>query len=63
MTMPDTSSEPERFKGKTRIQLEHWIDSLTIESQRHRAGKKYWKEYARRLERKLDEPYNKNQRS
>lgn len=45
--------EPERFRNKSRVQLERWIDSLTIESQRHRAGKKYWKHYALTLERKL----------
>lgn len=63
--MTDATSpepEPERFRNKSRVQLERWIDSLTIESQRHRAGKKYWKHYALTLERKLDAMYNETKR-
>lgn len=53
-TLP-TEPEPElpQFQGKTRAQLIRWIQSLTVESTRNRAGRKYWKAYAKRLESEL----------
>ena len=53
-TAETVSGEPPQFRDKTRAQLIHWIQSLTIESAHHRAGKRYWKKYAMQLEERLN---------
>lgn len=49
-----TAGEPEPYRRMSRRQLIDRIQSLTIESARHRRGKRYWKNYAQQLENKLD---------
>lgn len=44
------AEEPEPYRHKTRAELIQWIRSLQIESARYRRGKRYWKEYAKKLE-------------
>lgn len=52
--MNPSSPEPEPYRNLSRRQLIDRIQSLTIESAKHRRGKRYWKNYAQQLENKLD---------
>ena len=49
MSQP-SDPEPEPYRNMSRRQLIDWIQSLTIESARHRRGKRCWKNYAKELE-------------
>lgn len=42
------------YRNLSRRQLIDRIQSLTIESAKHRRGKRYWKNYAQQLENKLN---------
>lgn len=53
MSQP-SDPEPEPYRNMSRRQLIDWIQSLTIESARHRRGKRCWKNYAKELESKHD---------
>lgn len=53
-SMNPSDPEPEPYRNLSRRQLIDWIQSLTIESAKHRRGKRYWKNYAQQLENKLD---------
>jgi len=44
--MNPSDPEPEPYRNLSRRQLIDWIQSLTIESAKHRRGKRYWKNYA-----------------
>lgn len=48
--MNPSDPEPEPYRNLSRRQLIDWIQSLTIESAKHRRGKRYWKNYAQQLE-------------
>ena len=52
--MNPSDPEPEPYRNLSRRQLIDRIQSLTIESAKHRRGKRYWKNYAQHLENKLD---------
>ena len=52
--MNPSDPEPEPYRNLSRRQLIDRIQSLTIESARHRRGKRYWKNYAKELESKHD---------
>ena len=44
--MNPSDPEPEPYRNLSRRQLIDRIQSLTIESAKHRRGKRYWKNYA-----------------
>ncbi|NEG88605.1 hypothetical protein [Bifidobacterium aerophilum] len=52
-TADNDGAEPEPYAHMSRAQLIRCIQSLTIESARHRRGKRSWKTYAQRLEREI----------
>lgn len=56
--MTPDPSEPEPYRNKTRAEIIAWNQSLQVESARHRRAKRYWKNYAQELEKKLDAVYN-----
>ena len=51
--MNPSDPEPEPYRNLSRRQLIDRIQSLTIESAKHRRGKRYWKNYAQQLTRCL----------